>query len=88
MLATCVTCGEEVATRSEEAERHAETLRMMVEGVGEDAEDRDDLEIVDISPACEETIFGSDEHLSIHVTGTQEIKGSGWAGLLGGLAYR
>ena len=83
-----MTCGEEVATRSEEAERHAETLRMMVEGVGEDSEEGDDLEIVDISPSCEETIFGSDKDLSIHVNGTQEIKGSGWAGLLGGLAFR
>ena len=88
MLATCVTCGEEVATRSEEAEGHAETLRMMAEGVGEDTGERDDLEIVDICPASEETIFGSDENLSIHVTGTQEIKGSGLAGFLGGLAYR
>ena len=61
---------EEVATRSEEAERHAEILRMMVDGVGEDTEERDDLEIVDISPACEKTIFGSEENMSIHVTGT------------------
>ena len=87
-LATCVTCGEEVSTRSEEAERHAETLRMMVEGIGEDSEEKDDLEIVDISPACEETIFGCEEDLSIHVTGTQELAGSGWARVMGGLAFR
>ena len=34
---TCITCGEKVNTRSKEAERQAETLRMMVEGVGTQA---------------------------------------------------
>ena len=84
----CLTCEEKVNTRSKEAERHAETLRMMVEGVGEDSEERGDLEIVDISPSCEETIFGGDESLSIHVSGVQEVRGTGWGAVLGSVGYR
>ena len=75
-------------TRSEEAEREAETLKRMVEGVGEESEETENMEIRDISPACEDIIFGTEEDLSIHVTGTEDTDGGGWARVLGGSTYR